>query len=201
MVDAVPLPSSCIPALVDALRNDPFYAAITADFAHDAAQRHATLARYLAYAQDEAARSGRCVLAPDATQGAALWLLPGTAAQQAADSAAKAHFLATALGPQGLENYHRIVGFMGPRAEALVDASDWYLSILGIAPAAQNTGLGARLLRATLAEADAAGVGSYIETFEPRNIRFYARLGYATLGVFAEPVTGCDYTLMRRPAA
>ena len=78
-----------------------------------------------------------------------------------AESKAKAAFLTEVMGADGAENYHEIIDFMRPRAAALIDASAWYLSIVGVAPSAQGRGIGARLLERTLAEADEAGVNCY----------------------------------------
>jgi GNAT superfamily N-acetyltransferase len=190
------------PALADALIVDPFYLAISVDFENDLPARKAVLAAYFAYSLAEARRTGRCeTLEEDRELGAAAWLLPRTAQVDAQESAAKNAFLAHTLGPRGHENYHRIVGFMGPHATAAVPAHAWYLSILGISPAMQGWGLGARLLAPTLAEADAAGVPCYLETFTPRSIAFYERMGFQRGVRHPEPVTGSAYEIMCRPAS
>ncbi|MGJ7554891.1 GNAT family N-acetyltransferase [Variovorax sp. RB3P1] len=195
-----PLPLSLsTPALADALIVDPFYLAISVDFEHDMRQRKAVLASYFAFSLDEAARTGRCLTPEDPALGAAAWLLPRTDDVDAAESAAKSTFLAGALGPRGLANYHRIVEFMAARAPAVVPAGAWYLSILGIAPAAQGRGLGARLLAPTLAEADAAGVPCFLETFTPRSVGFYERLGFRSEAAHREPVSDAEYLIMCRP--
>src|SRR3954468_19008941 len=168
------------PALADALIVDPFYLAISVDFEHDMHQRKAVLAAYFGYSMGEAARSGRCLVPDDPALGAAAWLLPRADDVDATESAAKSAFLAGTLGPRGLANYHRIVEFMSARAPAVVPAGAWYLSILGIAPAAQDRGIGARLLAPTLAEADAAGATCFLETFTPPSVGFYERLGFRT---------------------
>ena len=38
----------------------------------------------------------------------------------------------------------------------------------------------------------------YLETFSPRNLGFYERLGFAAEARFAEPTTGADYVVMVR---
>lgn len=186
------------PALADALIVDPFYLSISADFEHDMHHRKAVLACYFAYSMEEAERSGRCLTLEDRALGAAAWLLPRTAEAEVAESAAKNAFLARTLGPQGLAHYHRIVAFMAAQAPAVVPAGAWYLSILGIAPAAQGRGHGAKLLAPTLAEADAAGVPCFLETFTPPSVGFYERLGFRAAATHHEPVTGADYLIMCR---
>ena len=188
------------PALADALIVDPFYLAISVDFEHDMPARKAVLADYFAYSLGEASRTGRYLTAGDARLGAAAWLLPRADAVDAAESAAKGEYLAGALGPRGHNNYRRIVDFMAVRSPAVVPPEAWYLSILGISPAAQGRGLGARLLAPTLAEADAAGVPCFLETFTPRSVAFYERLGFRGAAEHLEPVTNSAYLIMCRPA-
>jgi len=187
--------------LIDSLQFDPFYAAICHDFRDDAERRRAVLAHYFDYSLMEGARSGRLVVWPHPSIGAAaVWLLPVDDADAQAESTAKAAFLAQAMGTHAADSYHRIVDFMRPRAMAVVDESAWYLSIVGVAPAAQDAGIGARLLQPTLAEADAAGASYYLETFGGRNPRFYQRLGFSAVGTHVEPVARATYTIMNRPA-
>jgi len=190
-------PSAVVWALVDALAEDPFYAAITVDYAADVIRRREILARYFDYSLTEGFQFGRRVLLREPA-AAAIWLLPVSPEQQATQDAAKAHYLATRLGPLGNANYHHILQFMQPRAAALIGESAWYLSIAGVNPAAQGQGAGARLLAPTLAEADAAGVGCYLETFSSRSRRFYERLGFGCCATHLEPVTGAEYAIMFR---
>jgi GNAT superfamily N-acetyltransferase len=190
-----------VAALVDSLRYDPFYVAITQEFAHDEARRRQALARYFDYSMSEGARMGRLVIWPDESVGAAVWLLPAERRVYDTETQAKAEFLAEALGPLGAGAYRRIIDFMRPRASAAVGESAWYLSIVGVTPSAQGQGIGRRLIEPTLAEIDAAGVDCYLETFDSRNPRFYQRLGFSDAGSHAEPVTGATYTIMRRSPA
>lgn len=195
----MPLPEfPSAPALADALIIDPFYLSISADFEHDMPARKAVLASYFAYSMAEAGRGGRCLSLDDPALGAAAWLLPRAADADAAESAAKHAFLAGTLGPRGLAHYHRIVAFMAAQSPAVVPAGAWYLSILGIAPAAQGRGLGAKLLAPTLAEADAAGAPCFLETFTPGSVGFYERLGFRAAATHREPVTAADYLIMCR---
>jgi GNAT superfamily N-acetyltransferase len=185
-------------ALVDALRFDPFYVAISQNFKDDEAQRRVALARYFDYSMSEGERRGRLVVWPDPSLGAAVWLLPSASSVFDAESNTKSAFLAEVLGARGAENYHRIIDFLRPRASAVIHRSAWYLSIVGVAPAAQGQGIGARLIEPTLAEADEAGVNCYLETFDSRNPRFYQRLGFSAAASHLEPVTASAYTIMNR---
>lgn len=189
------------PALAASLIDDPFYQAVTIDFAHDAVARTRVLARYLDCAVREAQHGGLCHTLDDARLGMAIWTLPRPAAAEAADAQAKLDRLHSVLGPRGMDNYRRIIAFMGPRASGAELKGAWYLSILGIDPALQGQGLGARLLAPTLASADEAGVACYLETFSARNESFYARAGFRALASHLEPVTGAHYVVMVRNAS
>lgn len=75
-----------------------------------------------------------------------------------------------------------------------------YLAFLGVAPAAQNQGLGSRLLREHHRVTDADGLPAYLEATGRRNAALYARHGYAD----TEPVPigdGPPLYAMLRPAA
>lgn len=189
------------PALAASLIDDPFYQAVTIDFAHDAAARLTVLQHYLDYAVREARDSGRITTLEEPRLGMAIWTLPCAAEAEAAGTQAKLAYLQAVLGPHGMENYRRIIAFMGPRASGAELEGAWYLSILGIDPASQGQGLGARLLAPALAAADEAGAACYLETFSPRNERFYARTGFRALASHLEPVTGAPYTIMLRSRA
>ena len=130
--------------------------------------------------------------------GAAIWHLPQPPEVAARADAAKRAQLAALLGPQGLANYRAIVDFMAPHASRAVPPQAWYLSIVGIAPSWQGQGLGARLLAPALARATAHRRPCYLETFTPRNLPFYERLGFRPLAMHREPVTGADYWIMLR---
>jgi GNAT superfamily N-acetyltransferase len=192
--------SESTPALVESLIDDPFYQAITVDFEDKSAERERALHLYFAYSLGEAQRTGRCVIDKNPALGAAAWLLPRSREIGAVESSAKANYLSNVLGPRGRENYYRIVQFMGPLAEKVVLKDAWYLSIVGVLPSAQGRGIGARLLGNTLAEAQGSGVSCYLETFSPRNIEFYGRMGFKAIATHLEPTTHAEYTVMRRDA-
>ena len=54
----------------------------------------------------------------------------------------------------------------------------YYLEFIGTDPAHQGKGHGSALLRPMLAQADAEGVGAYLESSKESNIAFYARFGF-----------------------
>jgi GNAT superfamily N-acetyltransferase len=89
---------------------------------------------------------------------------------------------------------------MSDKTTPLVQEEAWYLSIIGVLPAFQGRGLGAGLVENVLACTDPAGIPTYLETFTPRTISFYNRLGYRVVDCFKEPRTEANYWVMVRDA-
>jgi ribosomal protein S18 acetylase RimI-like enzyme len=185
-------------SVVAALEHEPFYRAICGGHVRDDVRRRAVLAQYFAYSIQEGRDIGRSVHLADPARGVAVWLMPQAAEVRSRATHDKRVFLEATLDPRGCENYCRIVNFMSTKAASLVDDEAWYLSIVAVDPAAQNRGLGRKLLEPTLAEADRLSATCYLETFSPRNVPFYERLGFAARARFTEPTTGADYAVMVR---
>ncbi len=185
-------------ALARALMHDPFYSAITADLPPKAPARHDCLTRYFNYSIKEGERFGAVVVPAPEVYGAAVWLFPQDPEVQQAMDREKKIFFAGLLGRQGLARYEAIIDDMHPRASQVVPPSSWYLSIAGVSPERQGRGLGETLLRPTLTEADRLGVCCYLETFNPRNIKFYNKLGFAEATSHLEPETNSRYWIMLR---
>lgn len=75
----------------------------------------------------------------------------------------------------------------------------YYLSTIGVLPAAQGGGRASALLRPVLAQADARGLTAYTETMTPANVPLYEHFGFV---VRAEvPVAGTDLRIwaLQRP--
>lgn len=185
-------------SLAAALTGDPFYRTVTVACGADETARLAMLEAYFALALEEGRQAGRVDLADDAGNGAAIWTTDTPAAQRQAAYAQRETALRALLGEQGFAHFTAIVANMehALAPHGLQDA--WYLSIAGIAPAAQGQGLGASVLAPGLAAVDAAGAACFLETYNERSLPFYARLGFVAAGRYAEAVTGCDYWLMVR---
>ena len=54
----------------------------------------------------------------------------------------------------------------------------FYLTFAAVSPGYHGAGLGSRILKATLAQVDAAGHAAYVESSNPKNATFYERGGF-----------------------
>jgi ribosomal protein S18 acetylase RimI-like enzyme len=187
-------------ALYAALAVDPFYVEMEKSVEHPLDPKEAML-RYYDYSIHEAEQFGHLWRPEEPPFGVSVWSVPLTPDEASKKSEAKKSFILTCMGKRSLQTYEEIVGFMSKASESVVAESDWYLSILGILPEFQGKGLGGDLVRPILQQADEAGIASYLETFTPRNMSFYERLGYQAIASFSEPVTKSDYWIMRREPA
>jgi ribosomal protein S18 acetylase RimI-like enzyme len=102
---------------------------------------------------------------------------------------------ALTVGPLHTIRLARMERYMVKRHER---EPHWYLFVLGVDPDHQGTGMGGALLRRLCARADDAGVVSFLETDEERNVGLYRRFGY---DVVEEAMTPFGFTMwhMRRP--
>lgn len=186
----------CARALAESLVDDPFYRTITASCGRDEAARLDMLARYFGVSIQEGLSVGQVHLA--GATGAAIWITAGNGPRADAAREHKLEALATVLGPIGFAHYQNLVANMEQQLPATVKADAWYLSILGVEAGKRGRGLGGRLLAPTLREADAFSRHCFLETFNPRSIPFYERLGFVTLETLTEPLTTATYHIMLR---
>jgi GNAT superfamily N-acetyltransferase len=184
-------------ALYEALKPDPYFAALES-WAATASPREAML-DYYDLSLREAAAYGRLYLPEADAYGVSLWLTPVSPERAREKKARRERFLLHRFGERALGRYQDVMKRMSANAEPLVDADAWYLSIVGVLPAYQNQGLGGFLILPVLEESDRAGVMTFLETFTPRNMTFYGRLGFQEAGAFHEPLSGATYRLMVRP--
>jgi GNAT superfamily N-acetyltransferase len=184
-------------ALYEALIPDPFYIELLREIPGGQQEKQEALMRYMDYSMTEGERYGQLTIASDPPHGAAIWSKPLDTATDAEKSLLKKDFIKTHMGESSLKAYLTIVSFMMEQLEG-VPTNAWYLSIAGIKPACQGKGLGAGLLKTVLDEADKNGIPTYLETFTPRNISFYERMGYKIAKEVFEPVTGSFYWIMLR---
>jgi len=134
----------------------------------------------------------RAFIAEDGA-GAALWLPPGVEPDGAALGALIERTAPSKLAQdiaavlEQMERYH-------PREP------HWYLPLIGVDPARQNEGHGARLMRRALDAADRDGVPAYLESANPKNLPFYQRLGFERLGTIESGSSPPLFPMLRKPA-
>ena len=129
-------------------------------------------------------------------QGAAIWAWKTNAVA----TQSKCQRLGEVLGAPGLAMYRRIVEAMDQQSTPHVRPEWFYLSILGVDPAAQRQGVGARLLAPMLARADAEQQTCWLETYTD-NHGFYHRLGFRPAVQLTEATTQSSYWVLVRPPA
>ena len=76
----------------------------------------------------------------------------------------------------------------------------FYLSLWGTHADRRGTGLGGALIRANLAEVDAAHMPAYLESTNDANLERYAKVGFERHGAFSLPAGGPTVITMWRPA-
>ncbi|MFF0465737.1 GNAT family N-acetyltransferase [Streptomyces mexicanus] len=76
----------------------------------------------------------------------------------------------------------------------------WFLATVGVEPAVQGQGRGAAVLQPGLEAADDAGIPAFLETSDPRNVRFYERLGFTVTAEVPLPDDGpLTWCMLRAP--
>lgn len=70
------------------------------------------------------------------------------------------------------------------------DRAHCYLALLGVHADHRGKGLGLALLRESLAEIDASGLPTYLESTSAKNLPLYEGLGFKRIGVVALPDGG-----------
>ena len=185
-------------SLAQAFEEDPFFKAVMCDFDRHPEERLCRMQRYFIFSIEEAYEIGNVSLDETSNGGAAVWVTEQRQGRLAPFRREKDAFLQNLLGSVGMENYRKLVAFMGALAPDVQGRDLWYLSLLGVAPGARGRGLAAELLAPGIKAADLQGVPTYLETFNPVAERIYESLGYARISLTREPVTGRDCRIMLR---
>ncbi|MFF0739334.1 GNAT family N-acetyltransferase [Streptomyces sp. NPDC004111] len=152
-------------------------------FFADAATREAALARYFrTLFTRQYVHHGVCELTGSAV---AFWV-PAEAQAKAVPDADTIEELKGILG-DGVARFGAAVETAAGHAPGEPHRS---LSLIGADPAARGQGHGAALLRSGLAQADAAGQATYLESSKPDNLPFYQHFGFTVREEFALPGGG-----------
>ena len=121
----------------------------------------------------------------------ALWLGPGIAP----DGAAIVGVLAETVSADKHEDMFSVLDQMDRAHPAF---PHWYLPWFGVRPELQGGGLGGRLMEHCLRFVDESGLPAYLETPNPRTIRFYERLGFEAVSVAAAGACPPVTSMLRR---
>ena len=185
-------------ALYDALIPDPFYMTLENSIPGSPATKREAMLRYLDYSMIEGETYGKLHIPTEHKYGVSVWSEPIAQEMELKKKSNKIQFLLNHLGQTAVDTYLSITEFMSQNSIKLVSSKPWYLSIVGLKPSYQNKGLGAGLLEPILVESDRQRIATYLETFTPRNIKFYQRLGYKSIDSIHEPTTNSPYWVMLR---
>jgi GNAT superfamily N-acetyltransferase len=126
-----------------------------------------------------------CLTTADAT-GAALWDPPGRWKLGLRDNLR----MLSAMAPVFGRHLPRTVACFNAMDAGHPDEPHWYLSVLGVEPAARRNGVAEQLLLAGLERCDRERVPAYLETGRPRSRDFYSEHGFDVTDEFNLPGGG-----------
>ena len=144
----------------------------------DDERRRRLLPRLIALNVRYGRRYGEVYAAPG-FEGAAIWLPPGQTRMTLWRILRAGMFTAPLWAPWSVL---RRLAVSGEHAAALqrccLTEPHWFLSQIGVEPAAQRRGVASRLLEPMLARMDAAALPCYLETENAANLAYYQRFGF-----------------------
>lgn len=126
--------------------------------------------------------------------GAALWYWHPEQRYVATQAATSTDVATTDIDPNTPEGFQKFLKGLpeehhAPRLdvfnrcyEAMPREACWYLGAVGVMPNRQGQGLGSALLASMLKRCDRQGLPAYLESSNPDNVSFYARLGFKPFG-------------------
>lgn len=144
----------------------------------DEVLRQRYLEWYFSCVLDYALRYGEVHLNPDVTAFAA-WIPPERTSASMWGYIRSGFLLAPIRF--GIKKYMRVVDcedYTGKIHKELMPGPHYYVWGLGVDPLYQGRGIGTALLQPGLATARAKSLPVYLETHDPKNIRFYEKLGF-----------------------
>jgi len=165
-----------VPRLADvlarALAQDPFNRHIVPDDARRARRLRDGFAEQL---RRVFLPKGTVLTTPDRA-GAALWLGPGAQRMMLGEQVRMLPGMVRLVGVRHLGAVMRTVAELDGR---VLREPHWHLSLLGVSPERQRSGIGSALLRPILERCDREVTPAYLETANPANLRLYERHGFA----------------------
>jgi GNAT superfamily N-acetyltransferase len=162
--------------LADALADDPSWIHVLPR----GGPRRVALRSLVGVALADSGRHARVAVADGRVLGAAVWQPPGRYPMDGWRRARAVPRMMPMLVATGRGS--RDIRRLGDAIDAVFPSTPVrYLQVLGVAPAAQGHGVGARLLADGLAAADAADEVTYLETGKPENVDWYRARGFELL--------------------
>lgn len=134
--------------------------------------------------------------------GVACWLPPGWT-ELSIGRIARSGLLAMPLrmGPAAFGRFNVYTKVASELRRRNTPDRYWYLWSLGVDPPHQGQGVGGRLIRPVLEQADASGTACYLETEKERNVAFYAKRGFRVATEERVPRLGLTtWSMIREPA-
>jgi len=187
-------------ALYEALISDPFYSFLQQKVEGDVLNKKEAMIKYFDYSLIEGEKYGQLHLPKAHNHGVSIWSTPVDSSIELERKNKRKEFLLNCFGRSTIEAYLSIIQFMTKNSLELIPTKSWYLSIVGLKSSFQNQGLGAGLINPILDKCDVLNIPTYLETFTPRNMNFYRKLGYKVVDSFYEPTIKSEYWLMMRSA-
>lgn len=133
--------------------------------------------------------------------GVAVWLTPENV-ELSPWQYIRAHGLTFGFNtPLGvLKRSLRFLGYTQELHRQCITAKHWYLPYLGVEPRQQGKGIGSRLLKPVLEQADESGLPCFLETANERTIRLYERHGFVVVREGDIPRGGPHlWAMLRKP--
>jgi GNAT superfamily N-acetyltransferase len=182
--------ATVVETITQAFYDDPVWAWAFPDSARRAEHYRAWWAMGVA----SSTAQGAVWVTDDAT-ATAVWVPPGGRELLAEDEPRVEPMLREQLGDAHAEQVLELLDRFDAHHP---DVPFHYLSLLATHPDHRGRGLGMGLLSARLAELDALGEPSLLESSNPANNARYARLGYEQIDVFHAPAGGPPVAVMWR---
>jgi ribosomal protein S18 acetylase RimI-like enzyme len=168
-----PIGDADVPAaaavIADAFATDPFWAWLFPD-----ADRRLVVRSWIRQLRIAYVPKGHSYV-DDTLSGAALWTPPGTWKLSPSQQLRLAPSYLRLLGPRRMRTASRAFAVI---ERGHPDEPHWYLSVLGVSPARQRSGIGRSLIEPMLERADREGMPASLETFKAENVPYYERFGF-----------------------
>ena len=133
--------------------------------------------------------------------GVACWLPPGRT-EVTIGGIARSGLLAMPLrlGPSAFVRLSAYTNYSSKLRRQKTPDSYWYLWALAVDPQYQGRGVGGRLIRPVLEEADASRTACYLESENEKNLAFYEKRGFRVAAEGRVPRLGLPtWSMIREP--